>query len=81
MYLKIMGPEDCPDNDSRKTFTLISNVECVTFERPEGKVPIVYAKFDDGEDVSFPVPHNAYLMNNDGVTVSSFGSAVYRRAA
>ena len=33
MFLKIMSGENCPDGDSRKTFTLLTNVIKVKFGR------------------------------------------------
>lgn len=76
MFLKIMsGDEKLADCDSRKTFQLFDKVTCVTFNRaPDGEPPrarIVFEGDDDIED--FPVPGNAYLMNDQGKTIASFG--------
>lgn len=78
MFLKIMGRENCPDNDPRKTFRMM---ECVDADFcRDGNHVAVRVIFEDGDIESFPVLANAYLMNNDGLTVSSFGAATYKRS-
>ena len=76
MLLKIMSGESVPDSDSRKMFRLYDNVACVEFDRPPGKDAVAIVLFDDnGDPEEFPVPGNAYVMNEHGVTVASFGAA------
>lgn len=80
MLLKIMSDEDAPDSDSRKMFTIFDHVSSAEFARRGGKV-VADVVFDDDSDETFDIPGNAYLMNAEGVTVASVGSAPYRRAA
>ena len=77
MFLKITSSEDAPDSDSRKTFQLFDHVESVLFER-NGAGPAAVVTFDNGEQERFDLPGNAYLMNDHGKTVASFGSAPLR---
>lgn len=81
MFLKIMDATDTPDNDSRGTYQILDGVAAAKFER-DGKKAIVKVTFFDspGEEAeALDVPGNAYVMNAEGVTVSSFGSAPYHR--
>ena len=81
MYLKIMNcRDDAPDNDSRATFVLHDHVVTAEFEREGGRA-FVQVLFDDGDKERFPVPGNAYLMNDQGKTVASFGGHPYVKAA
>lgn len=83
MFLKMMGPENVPDNDSRKTFQVISKVHSVQFERAGGKAfALVYTEDDpDGESEKFECYGNCYLMNAEGRTIAQFGVAAPSRAA
>lgn len=74
MLLKIMGAEDAPDSDSRKTFQLHGNVVSVDFVRKQGAA-FADCVFEDGAQEEFPLPGNAYVMNDAGNTVATFGSA------
>jgi hypothetical protein len=80
MYLKIMGREDAPDSDSRRLFTLFDHVASADFERERGKA-VVHVVFEDDSQETFDVPGNAYLMNQAGNTVASFGAASIPRTA
>jgi hypothetical protein len=82
MLLKIMSAENAADDDSRKTFQLHDGVSTVSFERePDGLNPggeqraQAHATFADNTTCVFDVPGNAYVMNDNGKTVASFGSA------
>ena len=77
MLLKIMGNEDAPDDDSRKTFQLHSGVLSVIFERDNNGRARVHASFYDRLAFTemFDIPGNAYVMSDQGKTVASFGSA------
>ena len=81
MYLKIMSGENAADSDSRKAFKLLDHVESAGFcrETPEGC--IVEVLFTNGDHEQFPVPSNAYLMNDSGDTIAHFGSAPLPAAA
>lgn len=81
MFLKIMSGEDAPDSDSRKMFKLFDHVSTAEFSRKPGKGVVAEVVFDDDTEESFDIPGNAYLMNAEGITVASVGSAPYRRAA
>ena len=75
LLLKLMGPENSPDSDSRKTFRLVDGVSVFDFQRePDGKA-YVTCLFADGSSERYDLLGNAYIMNADGHTVASFGSA------
>lgn len=80
MFLKIMSGEDAPDSDSRKTFQLLDHVASAEFERENGRA-LAHVLFVSGEEESYPLEGNAYLMNDAGKTVASFGSAPYHPGA
>jgi hypothetical protein len=80
MYLKIMSGEDAPDDDPRKMFQMHDHVSTCVFLR-RGKDVIAEVVFDDDQCETFEVPGNAFLMNAEGLTVASVGSAPYRKAA
>lgn len=73
MLLKIMSAEDAGDDDSRKTFRILDNVEAAEFARDAHEAAFVSVTFTDGETEDFPCPSNVYLMNHDGKTVAHFG--------
>ena len=79
MLVKIMGAEDAPDDDSRKTFRILADVIDVDFVRsPEhphlAQVRVLFGRpGTPGE--TFEAPGNVYVMNDNGKTVASFGSA------
>ena len=77
MYLKIMGDENAPDSDPRKTFH-IYEVTGAEFYRDEDGNARVYVDRPAGEiegSYDLPVTGNAYLMNFEGKTIASMGSA------
>ena len=74
MFVKIMGSEDCPDADSRKTFSLVSDATLCHFARVDGEA-VAYIETESGKQLAESVPGNAYVMNSDGVTVATYGSA------
>lgn len=82
MYLKIMGWGDLPDSDPTKTFQLLGDVEHVTFHRyieaddlghKVGDVEAIVWRKDRGCEFH-PVYANAYVLNDSGKTISSFGT-------
>jgi hypothetical protein len=94
MYLKIMSGEDAPDGDSRKCFRLIDDVLDVEFGRlitPAGeKLPANRLIANQGPTVKVFLKNgtpaetvhlegNAYLMNEAGETIASFGVCPYMR--
>lgn len=74
MFLKVMSEQDLADTDSRKPFQLFGDIKHCVFMRDE-EGPRAIATFSDGLPVGVNIPGNAYLMNNHGKTVASFGSA------
>lgn len=82
MILKLMGPEDCPDSDTRKTYRILDDVVACNFTRPDGDEaePVVRVTFGNDSVESFPLYGNAYLMNQTGKTVSSFGCSPVPKA-
>lgn len=81
MYLKIMSTENAPDGDSRKTYRFLANVDAVNFVRVNSEEDgpkvgaFAFVTFTDGTRESFDVEGNAYLLNDTGKTLSSWGSA------
>lgn len=74
VMLKMMGAEDAPDNDSRKSFMLIDGLESVNFKRPEdAHGAFAYLVFKSGETRCVNVHGNCYVLNDGGKTVASFG--------
>jgi hypothetical protein len=74
MLLKIMSAENIPDDDSRKLFMLHSNVASVEFGRWENKPTACVHYLDGTTNETVPLAGNAYLMNDAGKTVASFGA-------
>lgn len=75
MLLKIMGDDNTGDTDRRKTFQLFDHVESAKFERAKkGGAATVAVLFEGGDQETFEVSGNAYLMNAQGDTVASFGA-------
>lgn len=82
LTVKMMGPEDAPDSDTRKTFRVWSDMSGVDFSRPDGKTPIMriaYKEIQDNDVVEsiedFEVTGNVYVMNEAGKTIATFGPA------
>jgi hypothetical protein len=72
MYLKLMGPENAPDEDSRKIFTAHGDVKSVRFARKKDAATVL-VHFDNYDCEEFILEGNAYLMNDAGKTIASFG--------
>ena len=74
MYLKLMSSENASDSDSRKQHRILSNIDLIDFNRePDGKA-FATVKFTDSDEMErFNLDGNAYVMNDDGETISSFG--------
>jgi hypothetical protein len=82
LILKIMGLENGPDEDTRKTYRLLTGVRCVEFNRigqiasDSDAMPSFTAEasvtFDDDQCEVFPLGGNVYVMNEAGKTISSF---------
>lgn len=83
VIVKMMGSEDAPDSDTRKTFHLYTDILKVEFFR-EGREAYAWLWFspapfspNDGtfqiQKEMFLLIGNVYVMNNDGKTISSFG--------
>lgn len=81
MFLKVMSPENAADDDSRKTYRLYGGIKVVEFERIECPDELGFKAYahvvydDDSMSESIIVNGNAYVMNDDGKTISSFGAA------
>jgi len=78
MYLKIMGNENAPDCDSRKSFRIFEVEKHVQFSRNEtGHAFVAFRIAGEGEDGDlnrFMLTENAYVMNDSGKTIASFGA-------
>jgi hypothetical protein len=78
MTIKIMGPDDLPDHDARKTHRLIPVPEGGTVEFERDKYGFAYITIikDEGETTQVDdLTGNVYVMNEKGDTISSFGGA------
>lgn len=74
MLLKIMGTEAVSDDDSRKTYTILSEVSGIEFRR-QNETGLVKVTFYDENTEFFEVPGNAYVYLDDGKPISNWGSA------
>ena len=78
MYLKMMSGENAPDHDPGKRFKLLSDVFAVDFERvadadPEQwSWPQARVTFKDGRLEYYRLEGNAYVLSENGKTISSF---------
>lgn len=80
MYLKMMGDENAPDGDSRKSHQILADVCSVKFVRVEkDQGPrtgcFAFVVFDDGSEEEYELVGNAYVMNDKGDTIDNFGPA------
>jgi hypothetical protein len=80
MIVKFMSDENAADDDSRKTFRLLSGVKTVEFVRGvytkgSGFGPMAVMYMEDGSYHEESIRGNVYVMNDSGKTVSSFGIA------
>lgn len=75
MFLKLMSDEDLPDNDSRKSYTLIERVEEVRFARDAGGAPFVEYIDTHGARMDRALYGNAYVYNDIGHVIDAFGIA------
>lgn len=76
LIAKIMSDENAADEDSRKAHRLITGLTDIQFERyPDQScsIHVMRAGEDDYEEIA--VHGNVYVMNENGKTISSFGSA------
>lgn len=74
MYLKLMSDDHAADSDSRKRFILHDGVISVEFDRDgEGGAAVAHVVFERGEPETFTLEGNAYVMNESGKTIASFG--------
>lgn len=76
LLVKMMSAEDTPDTDSRKAHELFTDVIKVEFTRGSNGEAFVHLLFKDSEDEEiYDVTGNVYVMNENGKTISHFGSA------
>lgn len=76
LLVKMMSDEDTSDADSRKSHRIFTDVVSVDFSRGEGGEAYMDLTFKDSEDSEvFDVVGNVYVMNENGKTISQFGSA------
>jgi hypothetical protein len=77
MYVKIMGDENAPDSDPRKTFNIYAVDSAEFYRDSEGRARVFLNRSVDGVegDEDLPVIGNAYIMNAEGKTIASMGSA------
>ena len=74
MIVKLMGPEDAPDTDTRKTYRILDGVTAVNFRRDDAGA-VVDLTFGSDEVQSFELSGNVYLLSDGGSIISSFGVA------
>lgn len=80
LILKIMGLEDAPDHDDRKTRDVITGITRVTFCRDTSGAyaNVLYAPTHPGwkaETECLRIPANAYVMTEAGKTIDSFSAS------
>lgn len=75
LILKIMSGENLPDDDSRKSYILRTGVKSVEFVRVDGLTLAAIEYADGTEGHSIPTAGNAYLMTEQGKTISSFSAS------
>ena len=75
MLLKIMSAENAPDDDSRKTFTMLDHVAAVDFRRRTDRAGDAFVTFTDGSNETYLVGGNAYLISFEGSIITAFGAA------
>ena len=76
LLVKMMSDEDTEDADTRKAHTLFVDVVHINFERGVSGLGYMNLRFKDSEDPeTFEVVGNVYVMNENGKTISTFGSA------
>lgn len=74
MYLKVMSGEDLSDSDSRKQFRVFAGIKWCRFDRDHpSKMPHAMVEYDDGRNAEVDLDGNAYLLNETGKTIASFG--------
>jgi hypothetical protein len=74
MLVKFMSGEGAADDDSRKQFRVFSSVKSVEFIRSDNG-SFARMEFEHGVEMEYHLSGNAYVMNDAGKTVSSFGIA------
>lgn len=75
MILKIMSIENLPDSDPRKNFTIIEGIRSVSSSTgDDGTKSLSLAMLDGTEMQEVKLVSNAYVMTDDGRTVSSFAA-------
>lgn len=73
LMLKVMSAEDMDDHNPDKAYALHSGLASVTFERHPTDGPVAFMLFENAEvPERISLTGNAYVMNADGKTVSSF---------
>lgn len=73
MYIKMMGAENAPDENSCKTYRLIQQVVDVQFGRNDtNRSPFADLIFEDGARLNVPITGNVYVLNDQGKTIGSF---------
>lgn len=83
MIVKIMGynPNQYPDHDPRVSFRVLDGVKDVRFSRfasyglgipSSPDEPTAYLVFRDDESEIYVVDGNAYVMTDEGKTISTF---------
>jgi hypothetical protein len=70
-----MSGEDAADEDSRKQYSLYSEVKTVEFIRQPGGEGIAAVTFKDGEHRDLYCYGNVYVLNDAGKTISAYGVA------
>jgi len=72
LIVKIMSAENLPDEDSRKSYNLLTGVTFVEFHRKGGNAYIGVTTETVPEVQSYCVDANVYVMNENGKTISAY---------
>jgi len=76
LIVKLMAADNLPDCDTRKGHKLFTGVSAVDFSRDERGQAFAHLFFvGEVDPETFVLNGNAYVMNEAGKTVSSFGSS------
>lgn len=81
MFLKIMNGDPVSDGDKRSSHRLLANVAGIMFYRDHNGNALADVTFSDAPDMEiFTLEGNAYVLNEKGDTIDSFGGVLIAAA-
>ena len=80
LILKMMSNEDMPDHNASKgnRMVLIKDTDLVEFSRTNSDEPLIIVTNRDGDFETYHPGGNSYLMNEQGLTISTFAHTQYK---